>query len=104
MGVLVAGLYAMGFIRKSWAKIGNVGLLILFVMLPVISFLHLTQKESAIQTEVIDFILKIAFGCMLFLVVGAECFATRLLCNPLLRWFGIVSYECYLFHQAIFCV
>jgi peptidoglycan/LPS O-acetylase OafA/YrhL len=102
MGVLVGGLYAMGFIRKSWAKIGNVGLLILFVMLPVISFLHLTQKESGIQTEAIDFILKIAFGCMLFLVADAECFATRLLCNPLLRWFGIVSYEWYLFHQAIF--
>jgi len=102
MGVFVAGLYVMGFIQKSWAKMGNVGLLILFGMLPVISFIHLTQKESGIQVETIDFILKSAFGCMLFLVADAECFAARLLCNPLLRWCGIVSYEWYLFHQAIF--
>ena len=102
MGVFFAGLYSMGFITKPWAKIGNVGLLIFFIMLPIISYLTLNQPLSLIQAETVSLILKIAFGCMLFFIVDAGRYASQLLCNPLLRWFGIISYEWYLFHQPIF--
>jgi peptidoglycan/LPS O-acetylase OafA/YrhL len=93
MGVLIAGLYAMGLITKSWARIGSIGLLLIFVVLPVGVYT---------RGEFIESIRKIVFGCTLFLVADAECLAARILCNPLLRWFGIISYEWYLFHQPIF--
>jgi len=102
MGVFVAGLHSMGFITKSWAKIGNIGALIFIVTLPILSYLNLIQQKSLLQSEIVSFILKIAFGCMLFFIADAKRIATQLFCNPLLRWFGIISYEWYLLHQPIF--
>jgi len=102
MGVLIAGLYTMGLIAKSWAKMGNVGLLMFLGTLPVGSFIHLTQKETWCQEETISFIQKMAFGCMLLFVADDQCFASKLLCNPLLRWIGVISYEWYLFHVPIY--
>ena len=44
---------------------------------------------------------KIAVGLLLFFVANPQEMCARLLCMPWLRWFGIISYEWYLFHQPI---
>jgi peptidoglycan/LPS O-acetylase OafA/YrhL len=102
LGVLVAGLSTMGRVTKPWARAGSLGLLLLTVLLPLKAYMFVTQQETEAFRQIADMALHIAFGCMLCLLGDGECFSARLLCNPWLRWFGIVSYEWYLLHQAIF--
>jgi peptidoglycan/LPS O-acetylase OafA/YrhL len=102
LGVLVAGLSTMGLVKKPWAKAGNIAVLVLAVLLPLKAYVYVTRLETEAFREVADLVLHIAIGCMLCFLGDGNCFMARLLCNPLLRCFGIISFEWYLVHQALF--
>jgi peptidoglycan/LPS O-acetylase OafA/YrhL len=102
LGILVAGLENAGVMKKNWARVGIVGLVLWPLALLATAWLqtHPGGKNFAI-TEAVGWMEKIASGCLLCYVANPQHLVARLLCAPWLRWCGIVSYEWYLFHQPI---
>ncbi len=102
LGVLMGGLENAGLLRKSWAHIGVVGLVLWPVVLLAFGWIetHPQNPRAALEAAA-DWISKIASGCLLCYVADPRHSIARMLCAPWLRWCGIVSYEWYLFHQPI---
>jgi peptidoglycan/LPS O-acetylase OafA/YrhL len=102
LGVLIAGLENMGVMKKSYARLGVVGA----VLLPLALLLH-AWIQTLPETKILAFaegegwMIKIAAGCLLCFVADTEHPIAKLLCVPWLRWCGIISYEWYLFHRPI---
>ena len=101
-GVLVAGLYAAGYLTKPFALLGVAGLVGVLLLFPTISLIQLAQGDSWVTREGAHYVLMILFGCMLFFVADSKAMGVQALCHPLLRCLGIISYEWYLLHQAVF--
>jgi len=57
------------------------------------------QLGGEVQHYAVNWLMKIAAGCLLFYVADPQNPRAKLLCTPSLRWCGIISYEWYLFHQ-----
>ena len=101
-GILIAGFESLRWTKKSWVSRGNVGFLLLFLVLlsggwaatqPLVpAWLHTVQQWTVI----------LAAGLMLCYIADPQYAVSRWLCATPLRWFGIVSYEIYLVHQPIF--
>jgi peptidoglycan/LPS O-acetylase OafA/YrhL len=102
LGILVAGLENAGLMKKGWARLGVIGLILWPLALLALAWLqtHPAGKSFA-ATEAVGWLEKIASGCLLCYVANPQHPVARLLCAPWLRWCGIVSYEWYLFHQPI---
>jgi peptidoglycan/LPS O-acetylase OafA/YrhL len=102
LGIMVAGLENAGLLKKSWARLGIVGLVLWPLVLLALAWItmHPDCKSFAV-TESVGWLEKIASGCLLFFVANPQHAIARLLCAPWLRWCGIISYEWYLFHQPI---
>ena len=103
-GVLLAGLEShWGGLPKSWAKLGNVGLVLLVLSLAATSLLKLDPKyEPYAQGFVLDTAVKMASVFLICYVANPSVFLfARMLGNPWLRWCGIISYEWYLFHGPV---
>jgi peptidoglycan/LPS O-acetylase OafA/YrhL len=102
LGILMAGMENMKMLKKSWAWLGNVGLVLLLLAPFVMGWLTVhPEQNGSIQKYVMDWLVKIAAGCLLCYVANPQAPVARLLCMPWLRWCGIISYEWYLFHQPI---
>jgi peptidoglycan/LPS O-acetylase OafA/YrhL len=102
LGVLVAGLENAGMMKKSWARMGIVGLVLWpLALLATAWFQTHPESNSFTTTETVGWMEKIASGCLLCNVADPRQPVARILCVPWLRWCGIVSYEWYLFHQPI---
>ncbi len=101
-GIWVAGLENMGVLKKSWARLGIMGIVLWPLLLLACAWvnLHPASKNFA-MTESLGWLEKIAAGCLLFYVANPQHRIARLLCTPWLRWCGIISYEWYLIHQPI---
>ena len=102
-GGLIGGLETVRKLRSGWARLGDLGLLLLSLGLVLSSlFAFLGLEHSAIRQEGLDLIIRIAAGLMLLYIANPAFSRTRLLSASWLRWFGVISYEWYLFHQPVF--
>jgi peptidoglycan/LPS O-acetylase OafA/YrhL len=102
LGILLAGLDNSGVIKKSWARLGMVG--ICLWPLALVGFAWTTTHPAIMNTytyEGLGWVEKIASACLLCYIANPQHPIARLLCIPLLRWCGIISYEWYLIHQPI---
>jgi len=89
-------------LKKHWAKLGNCGLVLLPASLFLLSCVYSHSDQTNFwMLEGLNWMVKIAVGLLLFFVANPQEMCARLLCMPWLRWFGIISYEWYLFHQPI---
>jgi len=102
LGILVAGLENSGVMKKNWARLGIIGLILWPLALLATAWIQ-THPESRyfIITEAVGWMEKIASGCLLCYIADPRHPVAMMLCAPWLRWCGIVSYEWYLFHQPI---
>lgn len=103
LGVLLAGLecYWKGLPRQL-AKLGNVGFILLFSTIITNAWLNFHSiKTSYLEGILLVVLVKIASLFLLCYIANPQALAARLLCQPLLRWCGVISYEWYLFHQPI---
>jgi peptidoglycan/LPS O-acetylase OafA/YrhL len=100
LGILIAGLENMGFVKKTWVRGGVVGVVLWPLTLLVAAWLSLYPGEKTfIGNEILQGSLKFSAGCLLLFVAQPQHSIAKLLCAPWLRWCGIISYEWYLFHQ-----
>jgi peptidoglycan/LPS O-acetylase OafA/YrhL len=104
-GIAFAGWEAQGRVRKSWAAWGDVGLVLFGATMVASAWLAVCPVPSApVREAVIDSSIKLASALLLCYVADPQHPRSRLLSHPVLRWFGIISYEWYLFHQPIYLV
>jgi len=106
-GVAFSGIHNLYQISKKYVVLGDLGCFIFLSSMISRWCLNIFPstgytKIYMIQDESFDFIVKIACGLMLFYVLDQNYFSVKIISNPLLRWFGLISYEWYLFHQPIY--
>lgn len=102
LGVLIAGLDNLGFLRKKWVRWAIAGTILWPLVLLISAWIGLhTGDPSFSVNEIIQDCLKFAAACLLLFIAFPQQIIARLLCAPWLRWCGIISYEWYLFHQPI---
>jgi peptidoglycan/LPS O-acetylase OafA/YrhL len=100
LGVMVAGLENMGLIKKSWAKLGDLGFVLLATALVGTALVGAKgEYENRFLMEIVGWTVKLASAFLLCYIGDAQHPRARLLSQPWLRWCGIISYEWYLFHQ-----
>jgi peptidoglycan/LPS O-acetylase OafA/YrhL len=102
LGILVAGLDTGGLLKKKWARLGMIGVVLWPVAALVAGWTRSHTDTDFTRLDTLEsWMEKIGSGCLLFYVANPTATIPRLLCSPVLRWCGIVSYEWYLFHQPI---
>lgn len=102
-GILISGLLQAGTLRPSFARMGPIGLVCLVITLLASSYGRISADTAAIfNNEVIHYMTMIS-SAMILCFVAAPGSANKFGFNlPILRWFGLLSYEWYLFHQPLF--
>lgn len=102
-GILMAGLVSSEGISRRWAFLGNWGALLLVAGLAFAAVLKLPHEWSGsfVLNELSSLTFQMAGALLLCYVLNPALWGPRQLSRSLLRWFGIISYEWYLFHQAI---
>lgn len=102
LGILLAGMESIWGIARPWAKLGDVGLVLLAAALFAKSWMEFySTMNHGTQVELVDWAVRLASALMLCYIADPQHPRSRLLCQPWLRWCGIISYEWYLFHQPI---
>ena len=102
LGVLLAGLENMGMVKKSWARLGILGVALwLLALLGLAWNIAHPSGESSLYYQGLGWVEKIASGCLLGYIANPQHPVARWLCTPVLRWCGIISYEWYLIHQPV---
>lgn len=99
-GILIAGLDNLGALKKSWSWLGDFGFAILLALV-LASGCFGFFSEAIVNFYGVRWLAKIAAGCLLLYAANPRNPRAQLLCAPWLRWFGIISYEWYLFHQPM---
>ncbi len=101
-GVLLAGFENLQRTRKSWARLGDIGFVLLAASLVATSWLNLHHAaKPELEQEIIGWAVKISAALMLCYIADPNHPRARLLTAPWLRWCGLISYEWYLFHQPL---
>lgn len=101
-GVLLAGLENLQMIKKTWARLGDLGFLLLAASVLGLAWFETHPTAAlAIQSEALTWVVKLASAMLLCYIANPDHPRARLLCAPWLRWCGVISYEWYLFHQPI---
>jgi len=102
LGVLIAGLDNMGFIRKSWVGWGVAGIFLWPLALVTFSWFSMhPQDKSVFTNELVGWGVKFWAASLLLFIAQPEHFIAKILCAPWLRWCGIISYEWYILHQPL---
>jgi len=102
LGIFVAGLHTAGRLSPGWARFGNVGFLLLALCLIGQSCIQIWPfLPVGLAAELLHTLALIASGLLLLYVANPDRGLGRHLAHPLLRWFGLISYEWYLFHQPV---
>lgn len=102
VGILIAGLHARGALPVLFTRLAPLGFLGLAIALLWTSYLGLNPEAPKAFAEVNNLIILASSGLLLAFIGNPEAAGKWFLNNRLLRWFGLVSYEWYLFHQAAF--
>ena len=102
IGILMAGLHARNMVPPLLARLAPLGFLGIAIALVWTSHLGLTPGTPKVLTEINNLIILASSGLLLAFIANPSAAGQWLLDNRLLRWFGLVSYEWYLFHQAAF--
>jgi peptidoglycan/LPS O-acetylase OafA/YrhL len=101
-GVLVAGLENMGVIKAAWVHGGVAGIILWPLVLLCMGWFNMHADEYTFAVkEILTFGVRFAAACLLLFVAQPQHPVAKLLSAPWLRWFGIISYEWYLFHQPL---
>jgi peptidoglycan/LPS O-acetylase OafA/YrhL len=100
LGILLAGLENAGLVKRSWANLGFMGLVLWATALVLNGWgqVH-SQSLNPANAAVLDWTEKIGSSCLLCYIANPRHPFALALCAPWLRWCGIISYEWYLFHQ-----
>ena len=102
LGIFVAGLHTAGRLSPGWARLGSAGFFLLALCFIVQSYIQQRPfLPVALSAEVLHNFVLIASGLLLLYIANPERGLGRYLAHPLLRWFGLISYEWYLFHQPV---
>jgi len=102
LGIFVAGLHTAGWLSSGWARFGNVGFFLLALCFIGQSCTQLWPfLPVGLTAELSHTLVLIASGLLLLYVANPDRLLGRYLAHPLLRWFGLISYELYLFHQPV---
>lgn len=102
LGILIAGLDAMGVVKRSWKWLGVAGCVLWPLALLISGWIDMHPDIRTFPVaELESDSLKIAAACLILFIAQPQHWLTRLLCAPWLRWCGIISYEWYLFHQPL---
>jgi peptidoglycan/LPS O-acetylase OafA/YrhL len=100
--VLLAGVDNLKLWNKGWARLGDIGSMLVVASLLGRAWL---QGHPAWQcptaSEMLSAALLLGAGGLLSYAADPENPRARWLCAPWLRWCGIISYEWYLFHQPM---
>ncbi len=102
LGIFLAGLENMGVLNRRWAQLGILGVILWVLALFGLAWIetHPTDENSLISQRLVG-VEKSASGCLLCYIANPQHLVARLLCVPILRWCGIISYEWYLIHQPV---
>lgn len=102
-GVLLAGFENAGRLKKTSARLGHAGFVLLVLGCLTLPCLVLyTHCSDQARFEIVGGIVKVASALLLCYVADPGLLVSRWLSIPTLRWFGLVSYEWYLVHQPMF--
>jgi len=102
LGIFVAGLHTAARLSPGCARLGNVGFFLLALCIIGQSCTQLWPfSPEPLAAEVLHALVLIASGLLLLYVANPHRQLGRYLAHPLLRWFGLISYEWYLFHQPV---
>jgi peptidoglycan/LPS O-acetylase OafA/YrhL len=102
LGILIAGLDAMGFVKKSWKWLGIAGVVLWPLTLLIAGWTNMHPDSKTFTVAEFEYAgLKLAGACLILFIAQPQHWIARLLCAQWLRWCGIISYECYLFHQPL---
>lgn len=99
-GILLAGLESRKWVPRSFEVLANLGFPMLLVTMIGSAFCTINAC-GPIPLEILRWMVMISAAFLLSYVANQNAPIARWLCVPLLRWFGLISYELYLFHQPI---
>lgn len=102
IGILIAGLHARNSLPALLTRLAPFGFLGIAIATVWTSHIGLTPGTPKAFTEINNLIILASSGLLLAFIGNPAAAAKWFLDNRLLRWFGLVSYEWYLFHQAFF--
>lgn len=101
-GVTLAGLDNLKIWNRGWAKIADAGWVLMLIGLLGLAWLRWNTKiHSEALAQGTNWLFMMGSGCLLCYATATQKKAARWLCNPWLRWCGIISYEWYLFHEPL---
>ena len=102
-GVLAGGLESLGLVRKTWARLGDLGVLLLAGAMLAAAWLRLHPPAfvPVVWGELLGLLVKVAAALLLTYAFDSTHPRACWFAQPWLRWCGLVSYEWYLFHQPI---
>lgn len=102
VGILMAGLHVRSALPAILTRLAPLGFLGIAIALVWTSHIGLTPGTPKALTEINNLIILVSSGLLLAFIGNPSAAGKWFLENRLLRWFGLVSYEWYLFHQAAF--
>ena len=102
IGIMMAGLHARNALPAILTRLAPLGFLGIAIALVWTSYIGLTPETPKALTEINNLIILVSSGLLLAFIGNPTAAGKWFLDNKLLRWFGLVSYEWYLFHQAAF--
>lgn len=102
VGILIAGLHARNALPAIITRLAPLGFVGIAIAMVWTSHIGLTPGTPKALTEINNLIILASSGLLLAFIGNPVAAGKWFLDNRLLRWFGLVSYEWYLFHQAAF--
>jgi peptidoglycan/LPS O-acetylase OafA/YrhL len=102
LGILVAGLDNMGFVKKFWVRWAVLGVVLWPLVLLLAAVLSMNSRpRTVLDIEILQGGIKFSAACLLLFIAHPKHRIAQYLCAPWLRWCGIISYEWYLLHQPL---
>jgi peptidoglycan/LPS O-acetylase OafA/YrhL len=97
-GVAVAGIDNMKVWNRHWVRVADVGWIILLCGMLGMACVRLSPHTHAGVGHLFNWLSNIGMACLLCYATDLKNPRAQWLCAPWLRWFGLISFECYLFH------